>query len=69
LNAGNLTCPVVGNHDAHNRFVIPSRPDSGKPPFVCTGMPTFVETRGGEYFFIPSMTALRMIGMGTVDPT
>jgi hypothetical protein len=32
-------------------------------------MPQFVETRGGEYFFIPSLTALRMIAMGTVDPT
>ena len=29
----------------------------------------FVEVRGGEYFFLPSMTALRMIGMGTIDPT
>ena len=28
-----------------------------------------VETRGGDYFFIPSLTALRMIAMGTVDPT
>jgi hypothetical protein len=30
---------------------------------------TFVECRGGEYFFIPSMTCLRMIAMGIVDPT
>jgi hypothetical protein len=29
----------------------------------------FVEARGGEYFFVPSITALRMIGMGVVDPT
>jgi hypothetical protein len=32
-------------------------------------MPQFVEPRGGDYFFVPSMTALRMIGMGIVDPT
>jgi hypothetical protein len=32
-------------------------------------MPQFVETRGGEYFFVPSMTALRMIAQGLVDPT
>jgi deferrochelatase/peroxidase EfeB len=69
FNAGNHTCPVVGDHRAHDRFVIPARPESGKPPFICANMPTFVETRGGEYFFIPSMTALRMIAMGTVDPT
>jgi hypothetical protein len=36
---------------------------------VVEGLPQFVETRGGEYFFVPSMTALRMIGMGVVDPT
>jgi deferrochelatase/peroxidase EfeB len=69
FNAGNLTCPVVGNHGQHARFVIPSRPESGQPPFICANLPDFVQTRGGEYFFIPSMTALRMIGMGTVDPT
>ena len=28
-----------------------------------------LEMRGGDYFFLPSMTALCMIGMGTVDPT
>jgi hypothetical protein len=32
-------------------------------------MPLFVETRGGEYFFIPSLTALRQIAEGSVDPT
>ena len=40
-----------------------------KCPFIVDGIPQFVETLGGEYFFVPSMTALRMIGMGVVDPT
>jgi len=51
------------------KFVIPADPASGHPPFIADGLPQFVETRGGEYFFVPSMTALRMIGMGVVDPT
>jgi Dyp-type peroxidase family len=74
-NSGNDTCPLVGNHslgrpDAPKaKYVIPSDPKSGRPPFVVEGLPQFVETRGGEYFFVPSMTALRMIGMGVVDPT
>jgi hypothetical protein len=38
-------------------------------PLICAGVPQFVEPRGGEYFFVPSMTALRMIGMAIVDPT
>ena len=37
------------------------------PPFICGGLPNFVELRGGDYFFIPSLTALAMIGTGTVD--
>jgi hypothetical protein len=36
---------------------------------MCSGMPRVVETRGGDYVFIPSMTALRMIGEGIIDPT
>jgi hypothetical protein len=71
-NAGNDTCPLVGNHSADvpkAKYVIPADPASGRPPFVVEGIPQFVETRGGEYFFVPSMTALRTIGMGVVDPT
>ena len=73
-SAGNDTCPIIGNHSDGTRgpkakFVIPADPASGHPPFIIDGIPQFVETRGGEYFFVPSMTALRMIGMGVVDPT
>jgi hypothetical protein len=77
FGTGNDTCPIVGNHSdgtstKHGpkaKFVIPPGPDSGKPPFIVKDIPQFVENRGGEYFFVPSMTALRMIGMGLVDPT
>jgi len=69
FNSGNDTCPIIGNHDAESKFVIAAEPGSDKPPFICSGMPQFVETRGGEYFFVPSMTALRMIADGLVDPT
>jgi Dyp-type peroxidase family len=68
-NAGNDTDPVIGNHGPSAKFVIPADPASGNPPFICTRLPQWVQTRGGGYFFMPSMTALRMIGMGTVDPT
>jgi Dyp-type peroxidase family len=71
-NAGNDTCPLVGNHATSApkaKYAIASDPKSGRPPFIVEGIPQFVETRGGEYFFVPSMTALRMIGMGVVDPT
>jgi hypothetical protein len=42
--------------------------DAANPPFVCASLPSFVELRGGDYFFLPSITALRMIASGNVDP-
>jgi deferrochelatase/peroxidase EfeB len=68
-NAGNDTCPIVGNREGDAKFLIPSEPGSGQAPYICSNIPQFVELRGGDYFFVPSMTALRMIGMGIVDPT
>ncbi|GAB4353978.1 MAG: Dyp-type peroxidase [Methylohalobius sp. ZOD2] len=69
FNLGNTTCPLLGNHEHHKRHVIPSDPESGKQPYIMNRLKTFVETRGGDYFFLPSMTALRMMAMGIVDPT
>jgi hypothetical protein len=66
---------LVGNHGvddegrATGSMVIASARGSGKPPFFCSRLPRFVETRGGDYFFVPGMTALRMIGEGSIDPT
>lgn len=68
FHAGNDKCPVVGAHGPGERFVIPA-PDDRRPPFIAAGLPQFVSTRGGDYFFQPSMTALRMIGQQLVDPT
>ena len=74
FNVGSDTCPIVGNHNPDGKgpeakFVIPTDPDGSDAPYICERVPQFVEPRGGEYFFVPSMTALRMIGMGIVDPT
>lgn len=71
FNTGSDTCPVIGNHPEKDdpKLVIPVDPGLGKLPFICDRLPQLVEPRGGDYFFIPSMTALRMIGMGIVDPT
>ena len=63
-----LPFPHVGEVKDGARFVI-AAPDAQKPPFIASGIPQFVSTRGGDYFFTPSMTALRMIGQGVVDPT
>lgn len=67
--AGNDTCPIIGNHGENAKFVIGSSAESGKAPFICDRPPQFVETRGGAYFFVPSMTCLRLIAQGLIDPT
>jgi Dyp-type peroxidase family len=65
---GNDKDMLLGNHDGRDRYTIQGTEDPSNPPFVCAGLPNFVELRGGDYFFLPSMTALRMIAAGTVDP-
>jgi Dyp-type peroxidase family len=65
---GNDKDLLIGNHEGKGRFTIQGTDDPKNPPFICGGLPNFVELRGGDYFFLPSMTALRMIVAGTVDP-
>ena len=67
--AGNDTCPLVGARAEGAKFVIAADPTAGHPPFILDKPPRFVETRGGGYFFTPSLTALRMLAMGVIDPT
>jgi Dyp-type peroxidase family len=69
FNAGNDTDPLVGLRRPGAKFIIPADPAGSQPPFICAELPSFVETRGGEYFFLPSLTALREIATGSVDPT
>ncbi|MGH9961387.1 MAG: Dyp-type peroxidase, partial [Pyrinomonadaceae bacterium] len=64
---------ILGNHSADEKFpskaVIQVDPNSDQAPYCLSKIPRLVEARGGDYFFVPSMTALRMIGKGVVDPT
>lgn len=72
---GNDKDPLIGNQPVSQngtpagRMLIETAPDDPRPPFMCSKLPRFVETRGGDYFFVPSMTALRMIADGLIDPT
>ncbi len=59
---------ITGNHSGDGKFVVQGTADPGNPPFICANLPNFVELRGGDYFFMPSLTALQMMAAGTVDP-
>ena len=67
--------PLIGNHGNNEsrqgggRMTIEGDADQNKPPYFCNRIPTLVETRGGDYFFVPSLTCLRMIARGIIDPT
>jgi Dyp-type peroxidase family len=65
---GNEKDLLMGSHSEGEKYAIQGDTSPANPPFFCTGLPNFVELRGGEYFFVPSITALGMIAMGLVDP-
>ena len=69
FNAGNDTCPLLGRHHEGSKFVIQADPEGEVTPWIMNGLPQFVTTRGGEYFFVPGLNTLSMIAMGLVDPT
>jgi Dyp-type peroxidase family len=65
---GNDKDLMLGNHEGKGRFVVQGTTDPANPPFICGGLPNFVELRGGDYFFMPSLTALQLIAADAVDP-
>jgi Dyp-type peroxidase family len=68
LHQGNDKDLVIGNHGGKGKCVLQGTGDPKNPPFICANLPNFVELRGGDYFFLPSLTALQMMASGTVDP-
>lgn len=61
LNGGNFADlstekdPITGKNEGDGIFTIPNKPFRRR----VKGIPSFTLTKGGEYFFVPSMTALR----------
>jgi len=65
---GNEKDLLLGTHEPGEKFSIQGDTNPANPPLFCANLPNFVELRGGEYFFLPSITALAMIAMELVDP-
>jgi Dyp-type peroxidase family len=59
---GNERDPIIGSQDGTLEFKIPKRPIRKK----ITGLPAFTTVRGGAYFFLPGIKALRYLAaLGT----
>jgi deferrochelatase/peroxidase EfeB len=55
--------PIVGTQDATYDMTIPKRPVRKK----ITGLPAFTTIRGGAYFFLPGIRALRFLASGKAE--
>ncbi|HTD97585.1 MAG TPA: hypothetical protein VK627_11655 [Edaphobacter sp.] len=65
---GNDKDLITGNHGGAGKSVIQGDTTRENPPLICDKLTNFVELKGGDYFFLPSITALGMIAFGIVDP-
>jgi Dyp-type peroxidase family len=54
---GNERDPIIGTQDGTLEFKIPKRPIRKR----ITGLPAFTTVRGGAYFFLPGLKALRYL--------
>lgn len=53
--------PLVGANDGEGTYTIPGKPIRRR----LTGLPRFVTVRGGEYCFLPSVSAIRWLAGGS----
>ncbi|HSE68473.1 MAG TPA: hypothetical protein VLB12_15895 [Gemmatimonadales bacterium] len=59
---GNERDPIIGTQDGTLEYKIPNRPIRKK----ISGLPAFTTVRGGAYFFLPGLKALRYLsGLGS----
>ena len=57
---GNERDPIIGTHDGSYDMTIPKRPIKKK----ISGLPAFTTVRGGAYFFLPGLKALKFLAAG-----
>ena len=69
LNQGDDRDPLTGAQDCSGRMVIPANAwDAGdEPGLICPNLPSFVLTRGGDYFFLPGIRAYTALVGGQFD--
>jgi Dyp-type peroxidase family len=50
---------IAGDNDGSGKMTV-----QGRPPWFVAAVPRFVTTRGGDYFFLPGISALRLLSSG-----
>ncbi len=60
--------PLTGSH-GHGEGRMALHYDNQNPAITCSAIPRFVETRGGEYFFVPGCDGYRLIIEGKFGPS
>ena len=65
MHLGNERDPIIGTQDGTFDMTIPKRPIKKK----IQGIPAFTTVRGGAYFFLPGMRALRFLAGGAGKAT
>src|SRR5262249_27729783 len=56
--------PFRRDEDGVGRMVIQGDQRTAREPFLCSGIPRFVTTKGGDYFFAPSLPGIRPLPPG-----
>jgi Dyp-type peroxidase family len=62
MNQGDDRDPLVGKQNGKGRVAIPG--DAENPTVICGELPQFVNTRGGDYFFLPGVSAFSRLAAG-----
>jgi hypothetical protein len=71
FHQGNDGDPIIGGDGTRGKFLIAGdpRPAPGNvPPYICRDLPLFVRLLGGDYFFVPSLSAIDQVAQGRVEP-
>ena len=63
IGAGNERDPIIGRQEEGATFTIPKQPVRRR----IRGIETFNVLKGGEYFFVPSMSALKWLAISRVE--
>ncbi|NUQ10918.1 MAG: Dyp-type peroxidase [Gemmatimonadaceae bacterium] len=67
MNFGNDFClgndrdPLIGHRDGRGDKLVIQGDGNGRTPWITSPMPAFVVTKGGDYFFMPSLSGLRLL--------